>query len=134
MEFKFFMPAKILFGCGQVKSLHNQTLPGKKALIVISNGRSARANGYLDTVQNELAQAGAGYAVFDGIKANPTRRNIMDGAAAARENNCDFILGLGGGSPLDASKVIAAMAANPGDVWDYISGGTGKGLPLVKDP
>ena len=55
----------------------------------------------------------------------------MEGAAFAREQGCDFILALGGGAVLDASKAIAAMATNPGDLWDYVSGGTGKGKPLV---
>ena len=58
----------------------------------------------------------------------------MEGANAAKENKCDFILALGGGSVMDASKAIAAMATNDGDIWDYISGGTGGGKPLVKAP
>lgn len=58
----------------------------------------------------------------------------MEGAAFAKENHCDFIVALGGGSVMDASKAIAAMAANDGDLWDYISGGTGKGLPLMNEP
>lgn len=59
---------------------------------------------------------------------------VMRGAACARREGCDFILALGGGSVMDASKAIAAMATNAGDVWDYISGGTGKGKTLEKDP
>lgn len=58
----------------------------------------------------------------------------MSGADAAKKNGCDFIVALGGGSVMDASKAIAAMATNDGDLWDYISGGTGKGKPLGKDP
>lgn len=130
MNFNYFIPTKILFGAGQVKNLHKQNLPGKKALIIISNGTSTRKYGYLDTVMSELKQAGAEYAIFDKIKPNPTKDNVMDGAACARENNCDFVIGLGGGSCLDASKAIAAMAANDGDLWDYIHGGTGKGKEM----
>lgn len=58
----------------------------------------------------------------------------MEGAAFARENHCDFLVALGGGAVLDASTAIAAMAANPGDLWDYVVGGTGKGMPLVNKP
>ena len=58
----------------------------------------------------------------------------MEGANAAKENECDFIIALGGGSVMDASKGIAAMATNDGDIWDYISGGTGGGKPLVNAP
>lgn len=60
---------------------------------------------------------------------NPIREAIMEGAAFARENGCDFILALGGGAVLDSSAGIAAMATNDGDLWDYVSGGTGKALP-----
>jgi alcohol dehydrogenase len=58
----------------------------------------------------------------------------MDGAACAKENSCDFVIGLGGGSCLDASKAIAAMATNEGDYWDYIHGGTGKGKIMQNSP
>lgn len=134
MAFTHYVPTKILFGQGQIKALHEQTLPGKKALIVISNGTSTRKFGYLDAITAELEQAGAEFAVFDQIKPNPTKDNVMDGAACAKENGCDFIVGLGGGSCLDASKAIAIMATNDGDYWDYIHGGTGKGQPVQNAP
>ena len=58
----------------------------------------------------------------------------MESAAFAKENGCDFIVALGGGAVLDSSVAIAAMATNPGDLWDYVNGGTGKGQPLVNKP
>jgi alcohol dehydrogenase len=128
MSFTHFVPTRILFGQGQIKKLHVQNLPGKKALIVISCGKSTRKHGYLETVIHELQQAGVDNAVFDQIQANPTKGNVMDGAACAKENGCDFVIGLGGGSCLDASKAIAVMATNEGDYWDYIHGGSGKGM------
>ena len=134
MAFQYFVPTRILFGPGQVKTLHEQSLPGKKALIVTSCGTSAKKNGYLDTVINELEQAGVSYALFDQVQPNPTRQNVMDGAACARENGCDFVLGLGGGSSLDASKAIAVMSTNSGDFWDYIHGGTGKAMAMQNPP
>ncbi len=100
---------------------------GKHALIVISSGKSTRANGYLDIVQDQLTQAGVTYTVFDKILANPVLDNVMDGAACARANGCDFVLGLGGGSSIDAAKAIAMMAPNEGNYWDYMYGGTGGG-------
>ena len=132
--FNFSVPTRILFGAGQLDRLHKQALPGRKALIVISSGRSTRANGYLDRVEEQLRLAGVDFAVYDGVKANPTRENVMAGAAMAREQGCDFILGLGGGSSMDCAKAIAVMAANGGDYWDYVSRGTGKGLPLEHKP
>lgn len=72
--------------------------------------------------------------VYDGIRPNPTKDSIMEAAAAARRENCDFITALGGGSPMDSAKVIAMMATNPGDLWDYCVKGTGKGLPIQNQP
>ena len=71
------------------------------------------------------------YAVFDKIMENPLKAVVMEGAAFAKENGCDFIVALGGGAVLDSSIAVAAMATNPGDLWDYVNGGTGKGQPLV---
>lgn len=134
MSYKMYVPTRTLFGAGMLNSLHEQKLPGGKALIVISNGRSTRANGYLARTEEELKLAGVEYAVFDKIEPNPLSTSVMAGAAAARENGCDFILALGGGSCMDAAKAIAGMAVNDGDLWDYIVGGTGKGKPLANHP
>ena len=134
MPFTFNIPTNFVFGPGSVQKLHKQRLPGKKALIVISSGKSTRANGYLDTVQDQLTQAGVDFAVFDKMAANPVIDNVMDGAACARENGCDFVIGLGGGSSIDAAKAIAMMAPNEGNYWDYIYGGTGGGQKLKNKP
>ena len=58
----------------------------------------------------------------------------MEAAQVARDNGCDFIVALGGGAVLDSAVAVAAMATNPGDLWDYVSGGTGRGKPLVNKP
>lgn len=131
IAFEFYNPTRIVFGSGKLNALSEQTLPGKKAMLLISNGKSTRINGSLDRVKEQLEKAGAAYAVFDKIMENPVKEVIMEGAAFVRENGCDFILALGGGAVLDSSKAIAAMATNEGDLWDYVNGGTGKGKPLA---
>lgn len=131
INFNFFNPTRIVFGSGKLQTLAEQTLPGKKAMLLISCGKSTKVNGSLDTVKAQLDKAGISYAVFDKIMENPVKEVIMEGAAFARENGCDFILALGGGAVLDSSKAISAMATNEGDLWDYVSGGTGKGKPLA---
>ena len=133
MNFSFYNPTRILFGAGELNNLHKQTMPGKKALLLISNGKSTKVNGSLDRTIEQLEKAGIEYAIFDKIMENPYRSVVMEGAAFAKENACDFILALGGGAVLDASVAIAAMATNPGDLWDYVFGGTGKAMPL-KNP
>ena len=131
MKFTYSIPTKILFGPGSFNDLATTPLPGKKALIVITAGKSMRANGYLDRLIAMLDKQGIGHALFDKILPNPVLRHVHEGAALAREQGCDFVIGLGGGSSIDSAKSIAVMAKNPGDYWDYISGGSGKGRPLV---
>ena len=131
ITFNYYDPTRIVFGSGMLSTLHEQPLPGKKAMLLISNGKSTKLNGSLARVEEELAKAGVEYAFFDKIMENPLKEVIMEGAAFARANGCDFIIALGGGAVLDSSKAIAAMATNEGDLWDYVNGGTGKGRPLA---
>lgn len=133
MNFSFYNPTRILFGTGELNNLYKQTMPGKKALLLISNGKSTKVNGSLDRTIEQLEKASIEYAIFDKIMENPYKSVVMEGAAFAKKNACDFILALGGGAVLDASVAIAAMATNPGDLWDYVFGGTGKAMPL-KNP
>jgi len=133
-HFHTFIPTRVRFGPGSLNTLHEQALPGKKAMVLISNGKSTKTNGSLDRMLSELKTAGVETIVFDKVEANPLKSTVMAGAAFARKHGCDFIVALGGGSVMDASKAMAALATNEGDVWDYISGGTGGGKPLTNDP
>ena len=133
-NFDFYNPTHILFGSGKLDELGNQPMPGKKALLLISSGKSAKVSGALERTQVQLEKAGVEYAVCAKIHENPTREIVMEAAAFAKENGCDFIVALGGGAVLDSSVAVAAMATNPGDLWDYVNGGTGKGQPMVNKP
>lgn len=123
--FSFCIPTEFVFGTGCFKELHKYNLPGKKALIVITNGKSIRNSGYLAELENQLSLAGKEYEVFDGITPNPTTDSIMDAAKTAKDSACDFIIGFGGGSPMDSAKLIALAATNPGNIWDYCQKGSG---------
>ena len=132
------MPTKVLFGPGKLNELHLEKLPGKKALIVTTNGTSVKKFGYLDRLEQELEKAHVEYTLFDEIRPNSTDINVMDGAKAVKDNNCDFVIALGGGSVMDCSKCIALMATNDGDIWDYSLSATGgrkipqhNALPIV---
>lgn len=134
IQFDYFIPTKILFGAGKLAQLGCEKLPGKKALIVISQGSSMKKFGYLDRVISLLKQNNTQSAVFDKILPNPVKDHVMEGASLAKKEGCDFILGLGGGSSIDSAKSIAIMAANPGDYWDYVCGGTGGQKPVLAKP
>jgi alcohol dehydrogenase len=137
MSYNFYQPTKVLFGAGRLNELGEQLQAaglGTKAMLVISSGKSTKESGTLARVEEQLAKAGISVALFDQIESNPLATTIMDGAAFAKENSCEFIVALGGGSVMDASKIIAIMATNPGDVWDYAYGGHGGCKPYTETP
>jgi alcohol dehydrogenase len=134
MNFNMYVPTRFVFGPGRLEELHKQKLPGRMAMIAISNGKSVRENDTLARTEAQLQRAGIATALYDGIGSNPTKAAVMAGAVFARENGSDFIVALGGGSVMDAAKAIAMMATNEGDLWDYVHGGTGKGQTIANDP
>ena len=125
-NFSYFMPTKILFGSGKLKELATfERLPGKKALVVIGATGAMKKHGYLERVTDYLKRNRVKTVVFDRILPNPVTEHVDEGAAIAREEGCDFIIGLGGGSTIDSAKSIALTAANPGHYWDYVAQGSG---------
>lgn len=130
--FSLHIPTRLLFGCGEIKNLATEKLPGKKVLIVISAGTSMKKYGYLDKVIELLKDNDTEAVVFDKILPNPIKGHVMEAAALCRAEQCDFVIGLGGGSSIDSAKAIAVMACNEGDYWDYVIGGSGKGRPAAK--
>ncbi len=131
MNFDFNNPTRILFGNGKLNELGAQPMPGKKALLLMSAGKSAKVSGAYDRTLEQLNKAGVEFVEFAKVMENPVKEMIMEGAAFARENSCDFIVALGGGAVLDSAVALSAMATNEGDLWDYVNGGTGKGKPLA---
>lgn len=131
MSYNFFNPTRVLFGAGELNNLHKQAMPGKKAMVVISNGKSTRENGTLDRTLEQLRMAGVETALFDKVEANPLKSTVEAGAKFAKDNDCDFVVALGGGSVMDAAKIMAMYALQPGELWDYVAGSTGKMQPLV---
>ena len=137
MHFDYFMPVRLIFGRGRLKELSSLHLPGRKALIVITNGKSMRHLGYLDRVAGYLKEQGIEAVVFDRILPNPIETHVMQAAEFARNENCDFVIGLGGGSAIDSAKAIALMVKNPGTYWDYVKGLKKPGedvLPVIAVP
>lgn len=107
MNFIFECPTKLIFGSGKLDELSKEKMPGKKALIVISCGKSIKANGYLERLETQLKQIGIDYALYDKVDQNPSKDTVMEGANLAKVENCDFVIALGGGSVIDASKAMA---------------------------
>ena len=87
---------------------------GKKALIVTGGG-SVKKNGVFDRAVTSLKTAGIDYAECSGVEPNPRITSVARGAETARAEKCDVIIAIGGGSTMDASKVIAAAVLYDGD-------------------
>lgn len=135
MNLQFYMPTKVVMGKDCVRQNTAQLAAfGTKALIV-TGAHSAKANGSLDDVIAALRENGREYAVYDKVMANPTIACCYDGAKVAREEKADFIIAIGGGSPMDAAKGIALLACQDIAEENLFSGKYGdKALPMVFIP
>lgn len=130
----FFNPVKVIAGRGCVGQ-YPWKESGKRCLIVCG-GHSARLCGALDDVRAALDLAGVSVSVFDRVEQNPTVETCYAAGTAAREMRADFIVGIGGGSPLDAAKAAAYFAQNPHLSADTLYDGecTADPLPVVAVP
>ncbi len=110
MNLQFFMPTKIIMGedC-IVKNADILKKMGQKALVVTGRN-SAKLNGSLTDVINALSSNKQAYVVFDKVMSNPTVDCVYEGATIAKSENVDFVIAIGGGSPMDAAKAIALLA------------------------
>ncbi|MBN1115141.1 MAG: iron-containing alcohol dehydrogenase [Oligoflexia bacterium] len=120
-KFKFNVPTVYYFGKDEferVRKAARQT--GKNALIVTGKG-SVKKHGYLDKLCGFLNQEKISYEIFEGIEPNPRHSTINKAGILASQKKCDMVIALGGGSVMDASKGIAVVAQNGGDIWDYCS-------------
>ena len=79
--FSLYIPTKLVFGCGEIKKLSSEKLPGKKALVVISSGTSMRKYGYLERVLAQLRLNNVETLVYDKILPNPIKEHVMEAAA-----------------------------------------------------
>jgi alcohol dehydrogenase class IV len=123
-SFEFATSQRIVFGAGKLNELSKHLEQRPKCLLFV-HGRSSEA---IPRVREILSTLGMPFTEFQ-VHGEPTIEVVRQGTQAARE--CDMVIGLGGGSVLDAGKAIAALVNNPGDVFDYLEV-IGKGQPLTK--
>ena len=130
--FNFYLPTKLIFGPGKLDQIGEEAIKlGKRALIVTGK-RSAAAFGIINRVTDYLEREGVEAVVFDKIEPNPRTTTIDEAGALARKNKCDMVIGLGGGSPMDAAKAIAVAAVEGKPIWDYIPHGQVPVKPIKK--
>ncbi|MEX0335439.1 L-threonine dehydrogenase [Vibrio tubiashii] len=119
MTSAFFIPTVNLMGAGCLKDAADsiQSQGFKKGLIVTDKILSQI--GMVKQVQDMLSERDVETVVFDGTQPNPTITNVNDGLSLLADNECDFVISLGGGSPHDCAKGIALVASNGGKIGDY---------------
>ena len=133
-------PTRVVFGAGSVRELpaELQNVGAQRPLLVVDRG--VVGAGIARRVSEVLENAGARYQLFERVDSNPVERNVWDGVEAYKSAGCDSIVGLGGGSPLDAAKAIALMIHHPPPIsrYDEAQGGeqhvTAHLPPLVAIP
>lgn len=129
-DFSFYMPVEIF--CQKTALFEKKdvfTALGKRCLIV-TGASSAKKSGALDDLTDIFNELHIEYSVFDEITENPLTKTCCDGGKAARDFGADFVVGIGGGSPLDASKAVCVYATNPHIVNDGIYRDKIENVPL----
>lgn len=136
MNFNYNLPVNLVFGAGKIELLGEETAKyGKRALIVTGKS-STKKTGLLDKSIKLLEEAKVEYVVYDKVAQNPLTTTAEEGAVLAVNTGCDVVIGLGGGSIMDAAKAIAFIVKNPGHISDYIFGRKfgATALPIVLVP
>ncbi len=130
---EFSVPPLILTGSGASEQVGEQCSKRglQKALIVTDE--TIRSLGVVTQIEQALSQSGIAYSIYDGVATEPVVEFVEAGLEMYRDDGCDFLLAVGGGSPIDTAKAIAVLTTNEGSISDYRGIGkiAEKGAPLV---
>ena len=140
MNFEFHNPTHLVFGAGALSRLGELVSKHGKRALIVTGGGSVKRNGTFDRAVASLKDANVSVAECSGVEPNPRITTVRRGAQIARDEHCDIIIALGGGSTMDASKVMAAAFYYDGDPWDMIYHGQPdpyvptRALPIITVP
>src|SRR5690242_14331440 len=120
MNFEYNNPTHLIFGAGSLSRLGETVRSlGKRALLVTGGG-SVKRSGVFERAVASLKAAGVSFAECAGVEPNPRISTVVRGAEIARQERCDVVIALGGGSTMDAAKVMAAAVFYEGDPWEMM--------------
>lgn len=140
MKFEYYNPTRLIFGAGSLTRLGEFAQQYGKRALVVTGGGSVKRSGTFERAINSLTEAGVGVFECEGVEPNPRITSVKRGAATARDNACDLVIAIGGGSVMDAAKVMAAAVLYEGDPWNMIIHGQPsphvptEALPLITVP
>jgi len=118
-NFQFQMPTKIVFGRNAEAQVGAEAAAVSKRLLLHHSGGHVVKSGLVERVKASLKAAGVEWVELDGVQPNPRLSLVYKGIDIVKSEKLDFILAVGGGSPIDSAKAIALGAADDGDVWDF---------------
>ncbi len=111
--YTFYVPVKLIGGEGAISSHREQFAALGKSCLLVTGRHSAKASGAFQDVTDALESQGISWQVYDAIGENPLLESCREAGRMAQACGADFVVGIGGGSPMDAAKAVAALAGNP---------------------
>lgn len=135
-NFVYYNPTKIYFGNEQLANLADEVKTRGNHVLLVYGGGSIKKNGVYDSIMKVLDGAGISVTEFQGVEPNPQYSTVNRAASVCRENSCDVVVAVGGGSVIDAAKVIAQANFYEGDCWDLVTKKVDepRALPLIAIP
>jgi alcohol dehydrogenase class IV len=123
------LPNTVIFGVGAVEMVAEKAKEFGKSKALVVTDKGVVGAGLLEKVLTPLEQAGVQAHIFDQIEPNPRDHTVLKAFEFAKKKKCELIIGLGGGSPIDAAKAVGALMTNPGPLQDYLRGTALKNPP-----
>lgn len=117
-NFSYYNPVKMLFGKGQIEYLASEILPYGKRVLLVYGQHHLKATGLYDKITRMLTKAGITWVDLEGVHPNPRYQLVEDGITICRNENIEFVLGIGGGSVSDTAKAVAIGTRMNFDLWD----------------
>lgn len=125
LNFVFCVPTKIYFGKTKLSALSVELKARAKKILIVTGCGSVKVNGVFSKVLEEVKKAGIDWVELSGVVPNPRVEKVYEGIKLCSDEECDFVLAVGGGSVIDTAKAIAAGVKCEGDVWDFFENHTG---------
>jgi 1,3-propanediol dehydrogenase/alcohol dehydrogenase len=123
-DYRYLMPTEVFFGPGLVSRVGQEAARLGRNALLVTGKQSAKRSGALDRVIESLKGAGLSVWIFNQVEENPSDKTVARGGELAREEGCDLVVALGGGSPMDAAKGVAILASLGGGLENYYGAGT----------